>query len=161
MNASNYGIKKAQTMNIEVSDEVGLHLKELAEERELTVEELIRAMLDRYDGKRRKGLTLADPANMAIEAGFSSAEPDGAADNGRDILKTEYAKHLLERGYSPSEVVDVLTKEYPPGSLARFAQIAIKAGMASKEPVDTSANSREILNTEYADYLKQRRASCP
>lgn len=148
-------------MNIEVSDEVALQLRELAEERELTVEELIRAMLERHDVKRPKGVTLADFAKMAIEAGLSSAESDGTAINGRDILKTEYAKHLLKDGYSPSEVVDVLTKEYPPGSLARFAQVAIKAGMASKEPVDTSARSREILNTEYADYLKNRRTSCP
>lgn len=147
-------------MNIEVSDEVGLHLQQLAEERKLTVEELIRAMLHESDVVRNSK-TLAEFAEMAIEAKLSSPEPDCNADNSRDILKTEYAKHLLKRGYSPSEVVDVLTKEYPPGSLARFAQIAIKAGIASKEPVDTSARSREILNTEYADYLKKRRTSCP
>lgn len=143
-------------MNIEVSDEVALQLRELAEERELTVEELIRAILDSYDVKRPKGATLADFAKMAMEAGLSSAEPDGAAEISRDILNTEYAKHLLKRGYSPGEVVDVLTKEYPPGSLARFAQVAIRAGMASKEPVDTSARSREILNAEFADFIDRR-----
>ena len=148
-------------MNIEVSDEVALHLQKLAEERELTVEELIRAMLDGYEVKRPKGVTLADFAKMAIEAGLSTGESDGAAVNSRDVLNSEQAKQLLKRGYSPRVVVDVLTKEYPPGSLARFAQVAIRAGMASKEPVDTSARSREILNTEYADYLKPRRTSCP
>ena len=84
-------------MNIEVSDEVGLHLKELAEERELTVEELIRAMLDRFDVKRRKGVTLADFAKMAIEAGLSSAEPVDTADRSREILNTEYADYLKQR----------------------------------------------------------------
>lgn len=147
-------------MNIEVSDEVGLHLQQLAKERKLTIEELICVMLDGYDVVRNSK-TLAEFAEMAIEAKLSSPETDCTADNSRDILKTEYAQHLLKRGYSPSEVVDVLTKEYPPGSLARFAQIAIKAGIASKEPVDTSARSREILNTEYTDYLKKRRTSCP
>ena len=148
-------------MNIEVSEAIGLHLQQLAKERELTVEELIRAMLDGYDVKRPKGATVADLAANAAKAELSNPEPDGIADDGRDLLKTEYAKHLLKRGYSPGEVVDVLTKEYPPGSLARFAQVAIKAGMASKQRVDTAANSREILNTEYADYLKRRRTSCP
>lgn len=148
-------------MNIEVADEVALQLRELAEERELTVGELIRAMIERYDVKRPKGATLADFAKMAIEAKLSTPEPDGTAKDSRDVLKTEYAKHLLRDGYSPSEVVEVLTKEYPPGSLARFAQVAIKAGMATAEPVNTSDNSREILNTEYAEYLKRRRTSCP
>ncbi len=142
-------------MNIEVSDEVGLHLQQLAEERKLTVEELLRAMLDEYDVVRNSK-TLAEFAENAARAKLSSPEPDCTADNSRDILETEYAKHLLKRGYSPSEVVDVLTKEYPPGSLARFAQIAIKAGIASKEPVDTSARSREILNAEFADFIDRR-----
>ena len=39
---------------------------------------------------------------------------------------------------------------------ADFARNAKAAGLASPEPVDTSARSREILNTEYADYLKRR-----
>lgn len=143
-------------MNIEVSDEVGLQLAKLAEERKLTVDELICAMLDGYDVERRKGVTFADLAANATKAKLSAAEPDGNADNSRDILKTEYAKHLLKQGYTPSEVFEVLTKEYPPGSLARFAQVAIKAGMASSEPVNTSDNSREILNAEFADFIDRR-----
>jgi hypothetical protein len=39
---------------------------------------------------------------------------------------------------------------------ADFARNAKAAGLASPEPVDTSARSREILNTEFADYLKRR-----
>lgn len=148
-------------MKIEISDEVGLQLEQFAEERNLTIDELICAMLERYDVKRCKGVTLADLAANAAEANLATAETDENAENGRDILNSEYAKYLIERGYSPSKVVDVLTKDYPPGTFARFAQVAIKAGMASAEPVNTSDNSREILNTEYADYLKRRRTSCP
>ncbi|MCY3781761.1 MAG: hypothetical protein OXG78_15715 [Chloroflexi bacterium] len=39
---------------------------------------------------------------------------------------------------------------------ADFARNAKAAGLASPEPVDSSARSREILNTEYADYLYER-----
>ncbi|MDE2749613.1 MAG: hypothetical protein OXI34_11665 [Chloroflexota bacterium] len=39
---------------------------------------------------------------------------------------------------------------------ADFAKNAKAAGLASPEPVDTSARSREILNTEFANYLKRR-----
>ncbi|MCE2473757.1 MAG: hypothetical protein J4G18_18015 [Anaerolineae bacterium] len=39
---------------------------------------------------------------------------------------------------------------------ADFARNAKAAGLASPEPVDTSARSREILNTEFADYLIRR-----
>ena len=46
--------------------------------------------------------------------------------------------------------------EYPPGSLARFAQVARQAGLSTREPVDTSARSREILETEFADYIDRR-----
>ena len=31
------------------------------------------------------------------------------------------------------------------------------AGLSTPEPVDTASRSREILNTEYADYLIERR----
>ena len=46
--------------------------------------------------------------------------------------------------------------ESPPGSLAEMAQNAREAGLASRQPVDTAEHSREILNSEYADYLKRR-----
>jgi len=138
-------------MKIEVSDEVGLHLRQLANERKLTIEELISAMLDRYDVKRRKGVTLGD---LAANAGLSATEPVDACPPG-------LAMQAMERGVSPNELSELLEKEHPPGSLARFAQVAVKAGMASNTDVNTSERSREILNTEYADYLKKRRTSCP
>lgn len=50
-------------------------------------------------------------------------------------------------------------QEAPPGSLAELAQNAREANLASAGEVDTAARSREILNTEYADYLKRRMES--
>ena len=93
MNASNYGIKKAQTMDIEVSDEVGLHLKELAEERELTVEELIRAMLDEYDVVRNS-ITLAELAENAAKARLSTPHPVDTSARSREILNNEFADYI-------------------------------------------------------------------
>lgn len=37
-----------------------------------------------------------------------------------------------------------------------FARNALAAGLSSPHPVDTAERSREILNTEFADYLKRR-----
>ncbi len=136
-------------MNIEVSEEVGLLLKQLAEERDLTIDELVGAMLERYDVKRRKGVNLADRATNAAKA--NASEPESM-----DACPNYLAKQAFERGISPEYLSELLEKEYPPGSLARFAQVAIKAGAASKEKVDTSARSREILNSEFADFIDRR-----
>jgi len=54
------------------------------------------------------------------------------------------------------ELRDELAREYPPGSLGRFAQLALKSGLASEEFVDTSARSREILTTEFANHIDRR-----
>ena len=53
-------------------------------------------------------------------------------------------------------LLDRYASETPPGSLAEMAQNAREAGLASGESVDTAERSREILNAEYADYLKRR-----
>ena len=42
-------------------------------------------------------------------------------------------------------------------TLADMARHAKELNMASPEPVDTAGRSREILNTEYVDYLYERR----
>jgi len=83
-------------VKIEVSDETGLRLREFAEERQLTVEELICAMLDRYDIKRSGG-TLADLARIALEARMSTSEPVDTADRSREILNSEYPEYLNKR----------------------------------------------------------------
>ena len=41
-------------------------------------------------------------------------------------------------------------------TLADLARNAKEANLASLGPVDTAERSREILNTEFADYLKSR-----
>jgi hypothetical protein len=43
-----------------------------------------------------------------------------------------------------------------PGSSEALLASALAADIASAEAVDTSARSREILETEYTDYLKRR-----
>ncbi len=65
------------------------------------------------------------------------------------------------RGLSAGDYLeDLLDAAAPPkkqwATLADLARHAKEAGMASGHPVDTSARSREILNTEFADYLKSR-----
>lgn len=63
----------------------------------------------------------------------------------QDASVGELIERMLSRYTQPSS-----------GSLAEMAQNAREANLASVEPVDTAANSREILNNEYADTLKQR-----
>lgn len=46
--------------------------------------------------------------------------------------------------------------EKPWATLADLARHAKEMNMASPEPVNTAERSREILNAEYADYLKSR-----
>lgn len=64
-----------------------------------------------------------------------------------------------QQGASIADVLEKLLDQYGtprPGSLAEMAQNAREASISSPEPVDTAANSREILQNEYADYLKRR-----
>ena len=61
---------------------------------------------------------------------------------------------------SIGELLKTLLDRYAPepttGTLAEMAQNARNAGLASSQKVDTSEHSREILNTDFADYLKHR-----
>lgn len=66
---------------------------------------------------------------------------------------------------SVEAVIETLVEErYPqatgdkpaPGSFAALAEAARRANIHSPHPVDTSSRSREILENEYADYLKKR-----
>jgi Ribbon-helix-helix protein, copG family len=65
-----------------------------------------------------------------------------------------------QEGRSIGDLLETLLNRYapesPPGSLAEMAQNAREAGLASHQPVDTANHSREILKTDYADYLKRR-----
>ena len=46
----------------------------------------------------------------------------------------------------------------PRPTLARLAELAQAAGLSTDETVDTSARSREILETEYVEYIVRRKA---
>lgn len=80
-------------------------------------------------------------------------------------IPEDVAQRLIERARQQGSTVGELLRtlmnladqdEKPSGTLAQMAQNAREAGIASDEPVDTAGRSREILNTEYADYLKKR-----
>lgn len=64
-----------------------------------------------------------------------------------------------EDATSVEEVLRALLNRYAPdapvGSLAQMAENARAAGLASAESVDTAERSREILNTEFVDYLRR------
>jgi len=77
-----------------------------------------------------------------------------------DVLREDLLQKLndlveeLLRRYtteSPGEQAD----EYPEGSLAALARNALEADIHTGT-TDTAERSREILNTEFADYLKER-----
>ncbi len=57
-------------------------------------------------------------------------------------------------------LLEQLVKRYTPdknwATLADLARHAKELNMSSPEPVNTAERSREILNTEYVDYLKSR-----
>lgn len=63
-----------------------------------------------------------------------------------DIIET-----LVDEHY-PNDTAD----KPAPGSFAALAESARRANIRSPYPVDTSSRSREILENEYADYLKKR-----
>ena len=63
---------------------------------------------------------------------------------------------------TPEAVLTQLLTEYESradesaGSFAALAKSAMSAGIHGNKPVDTAARSREILNSEYSDYLKHQ-----
>jgi len=72
-----------------------------------------------------------------------------ASDEGKEVPKVEPATAI-------EGLCDELARAYPPGSLGRFAQLALKSGLASEEFLDTSARSREILTAEFANHIDRR-----
>lgn len=60
-------------------------------------------------------------------------------------------RDMLERYEDEGETND---KQW--ATLADMARHAKELNMASSEPVNTAERSREILNTEFVDYLKSR-----
>lgn len=79
-------------------------------------------------------------------------------------IPDEITRHLeqlaVRHDVEVTVLLEQLMKRYKPekkwATMADLARNAKEAGMASPQPVNTAERSREILNTEYADYLKSR-----
>ncbi len=71
----------------------------------------------------------------------------------RDTDLGDLLRDMIER-YAKERTTD----EKPWATLADLARNAKEAGLASPHPVNTAGRSREILNTEYADYLIRRKS---
>lgn len=70
-------------------------------------------------------------------------------------------QHDTDLGDLLRDMIERYAKERPTddkrwATLADLARHAKLMNMASPKPVNTAERSREILNTEYADYLKSR-----
>lgn len=88
-------------------------------------------------------MTIDIPQDVALRLEELAQQNDA---NVGDLLRDLLESYESERAAKP--------KRWATG--ADFARNAKAAGLASPKPVDTSARSREILNTEFADYLKRR-----
>ena len=120
-------------MLIEVPDEVAARLQKMADDRGLTLGEMVDILIirDQIAAKRNRKEN-AELFRQTEEKAAAEAEARRKSD-----LKPG------DEGWPP------------PGSLAALAENARKAnlGALSKKKVDTSARSREILNAEFADYI--------
>lgn len=140
-------------MMIDIPQDLARQLEQLADAKGATVETLLRSWLESQSPKE-PSLTLQDLARNAKKAGINNAnyqecQPSAATDSAD-------RGSAREREESCNAKSDECEMQYPPGSLARFAQLAQRAGLSTKEPVDTSARSREILNAEFADFVDRR-----
>ena len=88
-------------------------------------------------------MTIDIPEDVALCLAELAERQD--ADIG-ELLRDMIERYTVER---PSD-----EKQW--ATLADLARHAKEKNMASPEPVNTAEHSREILNTEYADYLKSR-----
>lgn len=114
-------------MMVEIPDELEQWLLESANRRGISIENLLTELL------------LEKQTAACSEASAESTDIPG-----------------VEPAASIEELRDELARDYPAGSLGRFAHLALKSGLASKESVDTSARSREILTSEFADHIDRR-----
>ncbi|MCY4061908.1 MAG: hypothetical protein OXG53_06050 [Chloroflexi bacterium] len=114
-------------MMVEIPDELAQWLLESANQRGISIKNLLTELL------------VEKQTAACIEASEDGAKVPG-----------------VEPATAIEGLRDELEREYPPGSLGRFAQLALKSGLASEEFVDTSARSREILTAEFADHIDRR-----
>jgi len=131
--------KDKRKMLIEVPDEVAARLQEMAEARRITVGEMVDILIIReHIAAERNRRENAELFRRTEEKAAAEAEARAKCD-----LKPG------DEGWPP------------PGSLAALAQLAKKAtqGMEPGEMTDTAARSREILNSEFADYITRKQTT--
>ena len=73
----------------------------------------------------------------------------------RENRSVEAVLETLLDTYSPEEPSETEGSEPQPGTFAALAKSAEEAGIRSDKPVDTASRSREILNAEFADYVRR------
>jgi chromosome segregation and condensation protein ScpB len=77
-----------------------------------------------------------------------------------DSLAQRLEEIAQEEGSTVADLLSNWLNRYaansPAGSLAEMAENAREAALASAQLVETAEKSREILQSEYADYLKRR-----
>ena len=88
---------------------------------------------------------------MTIDIPADVAQRLEALANRQDNDIGDLLRDMLERYEDERDA-----KDRRRATTADFARNALAAGLSSPQPVDTSERSREILNTEFADYLKRR-----
>lgn len=90
----------------------------------------------------QENLTPAQLVERLLNEHLQTAEEDYTlADFGRNSEETDL--HSL------------LDEEAPLGTLAALAQAARRANLPSGKPVDTSSRVNEIMNAEFADYVRR------
>ncbi len=88
-------------MTIDIPEDIALLLKQLAEQNDTDISDLLRDMLEHYasdsENDDKQWATLADMARHAKELNMASAEPVDTAGRSREILNTEFADYLQSR----------------------------------------------------------------
>ena len=120
-------------MMIEVPDEVGEQLREMAKARGISVGFMVEVLLIRDQ--------MAAKRNREENAELFRRTAEKAKADEEELRKCKLKPG--DEGWPP------------PGSLAELALLARRAnlGALSRKKVDTAARSREILNAEFADYI--------
>ncbi len=77
----------------------------------------------------------------------------------RDLANKEQrpVEQVLETMLAQYHTEEKVTDEDDPkpGTFAALAASAKRAGLASEKPVDTSERTREIMKSEYAEYVRR------
>ena len=122
-------------MMIDVPDNVGARLQEMAKARGITVGFMVEILLirDENDSARIRR-EYADKSRRTAEKAAAEAEAQRKC-----TLKPG------DEGWPP------------PGSLAELAELARRANLGSNSKVktDTSSRTKEILNAEFADHISR------